>query len=100
MRRERNPWPSASNNRIKSMQWLLVFLLLWAPALSAQAARSKKKPAAPAPKVQQPAHAFPVASIAIEGNKIYPSERVIAASGLKVGELAGTKEFDAARDRL
>jgi outer membrane protein insertion porin family len=82
------------------MKWLAVFLIVVAPALPAQTARAKKKPAAVAPKTGPVAQAFPVASIGVEGNKIYPTERVVAASGLKVGDVAGTKEFDAARDRL
>ena len=44
--------------------------------------------------------AWPVAKLSVEGNKIYPSDTILAISGLKVGQMAGKAEFDAARDRL
>ena len=36
----------------------------------------------------------------MEGNKDYTAEQVLAVAGLKVGQMAGRAEFDAARDRL
>ena len=83
------------------MAWIVVFLLIWAPAMIAQTAH-KKKPA-PAPSATTPAPvatSWPITSISVEGNKAYPSERIVAASGLKVGQPAAKHEFDAARDRL
>ncbi len=44
--------------------------------------------------------AWPVAKLSVEGNKIYTSDKILAMSGLKVGQMAGKAEFDAARDRL
>ena len=46
------------------------------------------------------APAFPVDSIAVEGNRILSAQGIAAASGLKVGEKAEGAAFDAARDRL
>jgi outer membrane protein insertion porin family len=54
---------------------------------------------AQAPKAA-PAQKRPIASIAIEGNKIFTRDQVLAVSGLKVGQVAGKAEFEAARDRL
>ena len=36
----------------------------------------------------------------MEGNRDYTAEQVLAVAGLKVGQMAGKTEFDAARDRL
>jgi outer membrane protein insertion porin family len=43
---------------------------------------------------------WPVATVAVEGNREYSAEAVIAAAGLKRGESAGRAEFDAACNRL
>lgn len=56
----------------------------------------KKTTAAPAPVPSK----WPIQSISIEGNKVYKPEQVVAATGLKIGQLAGKDEFEAARDRL
>jgi outer membrane protein insertion porin family len=65
-------------------------------------AKTPKK-AAPA-KTSAPAPAAPqkraIASIAVEGNRIFSKEQVLAVAGLKIGQPAGRPEFDAARDRL
>ena len=44
--------------------------------------------------------AWPVGKLNVEGNKIYSDEKILAVAGLKVGQMAGKTEFDAARDRL
>jgi outer membrane protein insertion porin family len=69
-----------------------------APARRPAAAKPapKKAPPAPAPA----ANKWPIRSIAIEGNRLYSAEQVIAAAGLKAGQMAGKDEFEAARDRL
>src|SRR4051794_22991985 len=69
---------------------------------------SPKKPAATKPAVAKPAadkpseptKAWPVGSLQVEGNRIYSSEQILAAAGLKVGQMAGKDEFEAARDRI
>jgi outer membrane protein assembly factor BamA len=43
---------------------------------------------------------FPIARIVIQGNKVLPSDEIIAASGLKIGELADKARFEEARKQL
>ena len=62
------------------MAWLLALLVLSAPAFA------QKK--------------WPIESLTVEGLKNYSPSQVLAATGLKVGQLAGKDDFDAARDRL
>jgi outer membrane protein insertion porin family len=53
----------------------------------------------PAPVAAAPVK-WPIESINLEGIHHYTREQVLAASGLKLGQLAGKPEFEAARDRL
>jgi outer membrane protein insertion porin family len=62
------------------MVWLLCFMLLSTPAFA------EKK--------------WPVQSLTVEGLKNYTQDQVLAAAGLKVGQLAGNEDFETARDRL
>jgi outer membrane protein insertion porin family len=49
----------------------------------------------------QTADKYPLEALRIQGNKQIPAEKIIAASGLKIGtRVQGKPEFDAARDRL
>jgi outer membrane protein insertion porin family len=63
-----------------------------------------KAPKKAAPKAAAPAPATPqkraIASIAVEGNRVFSKEQVLAVAGLKIGQPAARPEFDAARDRL
>src|SRR5580658_2848961 len=43
---------------------------------------------------------WPIQSLAVEGNQIFPTAQILAVAGLKIGQVAGAPEFDAARDRL
>ncbi|MGH9662410.1 MAG: hypothetical protein ACRD96_27930, partial [Bryobacteraceae bacterium] len=43
---------------------------------------------------------WPIESLAVEGLERYTPQQVIAASGLRLGQVAGKEEFDVARDRL
>jgi outer membrane protein insertion porin family len=43
---------------------------------------------------------WPIASIAVEGNRMYTTAQVLAVAGLKLGQTAGKSDFEAARDRL
>ena len=63
-----------------SMRWVLTLILL----SSASFAQTK----------------YPIATIKVEGLKNYTQAQVLAAAGLKVGQLAGKADFEAARDRL
>ncbi len=50
---------------------------------------------------QRPSQArWPLRSIAIEGNKLYTDQQLVAATGLKLGEACNQAAFEAARDRL
>ncbi len=64
-------------------------------------APKKAPPKKPAPaSAPVPPGRWPIASLSVEGNRIYSSDQVLAVAGLKVGQTAGKAEFDAARDRL
>jgi len=88
--------------------WRLAFLLVAALTGFAQApaphrpASSKDSPKTAAPKAPSPAPGskWPIVKLAVEGNRHYTSQQVLALAGLKVGQVAGKEEFDAARDRL
>ena len=43
---------------------------------------------------------WPIQSLSVEGNKNFTSRQILAVAGLKIGQVAGKAEFDAARDRL
>jgi outer membrane protein assembly factor BamA len=60
----------------------------------------KAAPVKPAARSTAPEARWPIESFAVEGNRSYTREQIIAAAGLRVGQLAGRAEFDAARDRL
>jgi outer membrane protein assembly factor BamA len=62
----------------------------------------KKRTTTPAPaKPADPAKTiFPIETLTVEGNKKIPADKIIAASGLKLGQPALKADFDAARDRL
>ena len=64
--------------------------LLPSPSLAQKKAASK----APAPQK------WPIQNMRVEGLKNYSPQQVIAATGLKIGQLAGKEDFEAARDRL
>ncbi|MBZ5729123.1 MAG: hypothetical protein LAP87_29620 [Acidobacteriia bacterium] len=80
------------------MKWLLLWL-----AVSAQGF-AQSRPARPAQKkIETPAPAanrWPIQSLAVEGIQNYTREQVLAVAGLKIGQLAGKAEFEAARERL
>jgi len=65
---------------------LLVILLLWPFPAPSQAN-------------QAPAR-WPIESLSVTGNSRYQAERILAAAGLTVGQVAGKEELEAARARL
>jgi outer membrane protein insertion porin family len=73
------------------MKWFLALALLCAPGFAQQ----KKAPARNAT-----AQKWPIASLSVDGLKNYSQQQALAVAGLKIGQLAGTADFDAARDRL
>ena len=88
------------------MMRALAVLLAGAAMGFAQTAPAKKKAttkSAPKPAVKKDAPAtnqWPVETLAVQGNKRYTSAQVLAIAGVRVGQLAGKTEFEAARDRL
>ena len=47
-----------------------------------------------------PAARWPIESLVVEGNHTYSAEQILAVAGLKVGQVVGKPEFEAARKRL
>jgi len=60
------------------------------------APKTSRKAAARKPEATQ----WPIQSLSVEGNKNFTSQQILAVAGLKIGQVAGKAEFDAARDRL
>ncbi len=103
---------SAGASTIEEMRWLLLLLMIAvapgfgqtqtpptpkkAPAKTTPAKKAPAKAASPAP----PPTSWPIRSFAVEGAPDYTRDQVLAASGLALGQVAGTVEFDAAYDRL
>jgi outer membrane protein insertion porin family len=76
--------------------WLLLIVLSLCPwSLEAQRRPARK----PAPAAAAPS-AWPIESIAITGNHEYSREQILGVAGLKLGQTAAAKDFDAARARL
>ena len=83
--------------------WLIFLLLAGAGFAQTVPKRPPAKKAAPAknpPAPEVPPSKWPVEALTVEGNRNYTREQVLAVAGLKVGQLAGKPEFEAARDRL
>jgi outer membrane protein insertion porin family len=76
------------------MKWLPPLLMLASLTGFAQPKSAPPKAAA------SPSARWPIESIVVEGNRIYKTDQVLTLSGLKVGEIAGRSEFEAARQRL
>ena len=84
------------------MKWL-VFILMLAPACGFGQTKAPARKTAPA-KSPTPAAAlaakYPIDSLEVEGNRNYTSEQVLAVAGLRIGQVVGKEEFEAAHDRL
>jgi len=80
------------------MPRFLALVLLLAPVQSF--AQTPKKPAKKAAAQPAPADKWPLQSILVEGNHNYTRQQILAVSGLKIGQMAGKSDFDAARDRI
>ena len=66
-------------------------------------AQQKKRATQPSPapaSQQQEQNAYPLETLKIQGNRRISSEKIIAASGLKVGALVVKADFDTARAHL
>ncbi len=86
------------------MKLWLVFLLLFGTGFAQTPIKRAPAKKAAVPKNPAPAESapskWPVETLTVEGNRNYTREQVLAVAGLKVGQLAGKPEFEAARDRL
>lgn len=84
---------------MKDMRWAAILLIVmpWQSVWS-QATRRPARPAA-APQQAAPT-SWPLESIDIQGNQFYSREEILAVAGLKIGQLAEKKDFEAARQRL
>jgi outer membrane protein insertion porin family len=80
----------------------ILFLMLACALGFAQPRPAQKKATTPGSAASQatPAGRWPIASLAIEGNRIFNREQVLALAKLRVGQTAGKADFEAARDRL
>jgi outer membrane protein insertion porin family len=83
------------------MQRIVAILVLSAMCGFAQTNSAPKaaKKAAPA-STRAAATQWPIASLVVEGNQDFTSQQVLAVAGLKIGQMAGKEEFEAARERL
>jgi outer membrane protein insertion porin family len=81
---------------------LLLAALVSAVTAVPQQQRKTAAPKTPASKAEtsRPPVEFPIERVRVEGSKLYPEDKLIAATGLKVGEPGVPKAFEAARDRL
>jgi len=74
--------------------------MLGMPLLFPQQAKKKAAAPAPAKQVEPQVQAFAIETIAVEGVRNFTAAQVIAASGLKTGDIGDKAKFDAARDKL
>ena len=81
------------------MKWLLILLMLAAGPGFGQARPAARKAAPQKTEASSPTK-WPIETLLVDGNHIYTADQVLAVAGLKIGQLAGKEEFDAARDRL
>jgi len=83
------------------MNRVAILALLAAAAGFPQAkAPQKGAPQAPPAAAQQQPDKWPIASLKVEGNANYTAEQVLKVAGLKPGDVAGRRDFEAARERL
>ncbi len=75
-------------------RWLLT--LVWL-LVCGQSERSVSVSASAPSRSQD---AWPIRTIEITGNRNYSVEQILAVAGLRSGQIAGPKDFEAARDRL
>jgi outer membrane protein insertion porin family len=73
----------------------MVFILLLGLIWGGPAFTQRKQ--APAPK---PPTRWPIETLSVEGNHNYSKEQLLAVAGLKIGQVAGKEEFEAAQKRL
>src|SRR5271168_2290950 len=77
--------------------WLTLAVVMFAPFVAAQ---QKKRATPPPPPPPQEQTTFPLETLKIQGNRRISSEKIVAASGLKIGVPVTKADFDTARARL
>ncbi|HTW63856.1 MAG TPA: POTRA domain-containing protein [Bryobacteraceae bacterium] len=75
---------------------LAVIFAICAALAPAQTRHRRKAATDPGPAPT----AYTMENITVEGNHVYTREQILAVTGLRVGQKAGRREFDAARDKL
>jgi len=81
------------------MRWLAILLLLLPWSAVPQTKTRKKAPAKPKPAATAPAK-FPIETLAVEGNRNYSREQILAVAELRTGQPASKELFESARERL
>ncbi|MCS7314249.1 MAG: POTRA domain-containing protein [Bryobacterales bacterium] len=74
--------------------WLLALAPLFVLAQERRAT-----PSGPA-REGQASGDWPIRALQVTGNQNYAAEQILAVAGLRVGQIAGPKDFEVARDRL
>jgi len=82
------------------MSRIAVAVLGLLASLAVAQTHKPRKPAPAAPAEHAEGAPWPIEHLSVEGNDNYTAEQVIAASGLKAGQIAGKDEFEAARQKL
>jgi len=77
-----------------------VALLLLAVPISQFAQTHSKRVAKKTAAKTTDTSQWPIETLSVEGNQNYSKEQILAASGLKLGQIASKSDFEAARDRL
>jgi outer membrane protein insertion porin family len=94
--------PGIPLTMFKMTRALLIVMLAAAAGFGQNRPAQKKAGGAPGTATQKsaPAVRWPIQSLTVEGNRLYKADKILAVAGLKVGQMAGRPEFEAARDRL
>jgi outer membrane protein insertion porin family len=95
---------SVCNSRSMIKFGLTFFLVLVLATVSLQA-QTRRRPSTAGAKAEPRQtevreQAWPIASLKINGARLYPAAAVAQATGLRVGQKASKADFEAARDRL
>ncbi len=80
------------------LRLLLAFALV-AAALPAQRATTRRGPPTPATKAPAPDR-WPLAAVHISGNKVFPTDAIVRATGLQLGAAVNKGDFQRALERL
>lgn len=78
----------------------LVILLPCLFAIAFAQTRKTRKPAPAPPAAHAEGAPWPIQHLSVEGNHNFTAEQILAVAGLRVGQMAGKSEFEAARERL